>query len=80
MKPNINYTGFKHADVSCWMLGLHGDVELPFSQLSNRKSLKVGWRVMELPVETYCRRSSRGVNLSDSSVRALTSTNYNLFS
>lgn len=80
MKPDINYTGFKHADVSRWVLGSTVMGELPFSLLSNRKSLKVGWRVMELPVETYCRRSSRGVNLSDGNVRALTSTNYNLFS
>ena len=30
--------------------------------LSNRKHLNVGWRVMELPVETYWGRSTPGVS------------------
>lgn len=54
--------------------GPHGGGELPFSQLSNRKSWKVDRRVLELPVETYCGGSSRRVNLSGGGVRVLTST------
>lgn len=41
---------------------------------ARRKSLKVGGGVMELPVETYCWRSGRRVDLSGSGVRVLTST------
>lgn len=60
MKPSINSTGPSR------LLG--GGVErpvpqrwaLPFSGLSNRKPFKVGRRVMELPVETYCGGQAQG--------------------
>ena len=60
MKPRINYTGSSTL--------MAGGVErlapqrraLPFSGLSNRKPLKVGQRVMELPVETYCGGQAQG--------------------
>lgn len=60
MKPSINYTGSSTLMVDgverpapqCWAL--------PFSGLSSRKPLKVGRRVMELPVETYCGGQAQG--------------------
>lgn len=60
MKPRINYLGSSTLTA--------GGVErlaaqrraLPFSGLSNRKPLKVGQRVMELPVETYCGGQAQG--------------------
>ena len=60
MKPRINYPGSSTL--------MAGGVErlaaqrraLPFSGLSNRKPLKVGQRVMELPVETYCGGQAQG--------------------
>lgn len=60
MKPSINYTG------SSTLMGGGGERRapprwgLPFSWLSNRKPLKVGRRVMELPVETYCGGQAQG--------------------
>lgn len=39
-----------------------GSHRVMWNFLSNRKHLNVGWRIMELPVETYWGRSNTGVN------------------
>lgn len=60
MKPSINYTGSSTMMVSGVERGLPCAGVLPLSQLPNRKPLKVGQRVMELPVGTYCAGQAQG--------------------
>nr|CAI9711259.1 unnamed protein product [Rangifer tarandus platyrhynchus] len=67
MKPRINYTGSSTLMASSVERLAAQRRALPFSGLSNRKPLKVGQRVMELPVETYC-----GVSLPDVALAPMT--------
>lgn len=60
MKPSINYTGSSMLMVRGAQHPAPRGQVLPFSWLSNRKPLKVGQRVMELPVETYCEGQAKG--------------------